>query len=221
MPFVLICSQTGLDADLARTPLSRADMDRQVASSVEQALASAAAALPDLVVVDRDLSGAQRLIASLRAEPLTRRASIVILARGDLDPLEVELLESGANAILRLPATPDWEERLRALLAVPVRRQARLPVRLEVDGYRTGGVPMEALALNLSQTGMLIEVRASLRPGDNLDLRFHTPGRDDPIEARARVVRQAGALRFGVQFAGLGGSDRERIRRFVETAPSA
>jgi c-di-GMP-binding flagellar brake protein YcgR len=62
---------------------------------------------------------------------------------------------------------------------------------------------------------MLLEVRAPLHPGDDLDLRFHTPDHN-LIEARARVVRQAGAARFGVQFAGLGSTERERIRRFVE-----
>ncbi len=66
---------------------------------------------------------------------------------------------------------------------------------------------------------MLLEVRAPLHPGDDLDLRFHTPDRN-LIEARARVVRHAGAARFGIQFAGLGSTERERIRRFVE-APTA
>lgn len=180
----------------------------------------AVASRPDLVAVDRDLPRAARLVAALREDEATRRASIVVLARGDFDPLEVEMLEAGANAVLRLPPGPDWEPRLRELLAVPVRKQARLAVRLQVEGFRAGGVPVEGLALDLSQTGMLLEVRSPLHPGDDLDLRFHTPGRD-LIEARARVVRQASPVRFGVQFAGLGSSERERIRRFVEAATPA
>jgi CheY-like chemotaxis protein len=220
MPLVLICSQSDLEAELAGTPLWRADVERHTASRMEEAQMLAVAARPDLVAVDRDLPRGAELVAALREDAATRRASIVVLARGDHDTLEVELLEAGANAVLRLPPGPEWEPRLRELLAVPVRRQARLAVHLQVEGFRSGGVPVEGLALDLSQTGMLLEVRAPLHPGDDLDLRFHTPDRN-LIEARARVVRQAGAARFGVQFAGLGSAERERIRRFVEARPTA
>jgi CheY-like chemotaxis protein len=220
MPLVLICTQSDLEAELAGTPLWRSEIERLTASSLEEAQMLAVASRPDLVAVDRDLPRGARLVAALRDEEATRRASIVVLARGDFDPLEVEMLEAGANAVLRLPPGPDWEPRLRELLAVPVRKQARLAVHLQVEGFRAGGVPVEGLALDLSQTGMLLEVRAPLHPGDDLDLRFHTPGRD-LIEARGRVVRQASPVRFGVQFAGLGSSERERIRRFVEAAAPA
>jgi DNA-binding response OmpR family regulator len=220
MPLVLICSQLDLEAELAGTPLWRAEVERHTASRMEEAQMLAVAARPDLVAVDRDLPRAADLVAALREDAATRRASIIVIARGDHDAVEVELLEAGANAVLRLPASAEWEPRLRELLAVPVRRQARLAVHLQVEGFRAGGIPVEGLALDLSQTGMLLEVRAPLHPGDDLDLRFHTPDRN-VIEARARVVREAGATRFGVQFAALGSAERERIRRFVEAPPSA
>ena len=220
MPQLLICAPSGLEAELAGTPLWRGDMERHLASRAEEAQMLAVASRPDLVVVDRDLPGAAELVAALRADAGTRRSSIVVVARGDHDPLEVELLEAGANAVLRLPAGPEWESRLRALLAVPMRRQARLEVKLQVEGFRAGGVPVEGLALDQSQTGMLLEVRTALRPGDDLDLRFHTPDKA-LVEARARVVRQASPVRYGVQFASLGTAEKERIRRFVESAPHA
>ena len=220
MPQVLICAPSALEAELRATPLWRSDMERHLAARVEDAQTLAAAAAPDLVVVDRDLPRASELVTALRADAATRRSSIVVVARGDHDPLEIELLEAGANAVLRLPPGPEWETRLRALLAVPLRRQARLEVHLQIEGFRAGGVPVEGLALDLSQTGMLIEVRTALRPGDDLDLRFHTPDKA-LVEARARVVRQAGPVRYGVQFASLGTAEKERIRRFVESAPHA
>ena len=140
-------------------------------------------------------------MAALRADAVTRRASIVVLARGDHDPLEVELLEAGANAILRLPPGPEWEPRLRELLAVPVRRQARLAVHLQVEGFRVGRrCPWRALALDLSQTGMLLEVRARAAPRRRPRPALPHAGDGALIEARARVVRQAGpvALRRSV-----------------------
>jgi DNA-binding response OmpR family regulator len=220
MPQLLICAPSGLEAELRGTPLWRSDMERHLAASLEEAQTLVRSVSPDLVVVDRDLPRAPELVAALRADAATRRSSIVVVARGDHDPLEIELLEVGANAVLRLPPGPEWEVRLRALLAVPLRRQARLEVHLQVEGFRAGGVPVEGMALDLSQTGMLLEVRTALRPGDDLDLRFHTPDRV-LVEARARVVRQAGPARYGVQFASLGTAEKERIRRFVESASHA
>lgn len=221
MPIALICSQSDLAADLAGTPLWRSEVERHLAGSFEEGLLLAGAARPDLVAVDRDLPRGDRLVAALREDASTRRCSIVVLARGDFDPIEVDLLEAGANAVLRLPAGAEWEHRLRVLLAVPVRRQARLPVHLDVEAFPEGPVPVDALALDLSQTGMLLEAIFELRPGDDLGLQFRTPDRGELVQARARVVRQAGPTRFGVQFAGLATADRERIRRFVETAAPA
>ena len=112
----LICTQKDLGVDLGQTLLWRNGVERQVVGHQEEALLVAMAARPQLVVVDRDLPGAGRLVTGLREDPLTRQLSIVVVARGDFDPAEVELLEAGANAILRIPAGPEWNDRLQRLI---------------------------------------------------------------------------------------------------------
>ena len=51
--------------------------------------------------------------------------------------------ESEANAILRLPAGPEWNGRLERLMAVPVRKDARFPVSFDVQDGRIRYVTLE------------------------------------------------------------------------------
>jgi len=118
----LICSHTDLEGDLGQTLLWRHDVDRHVAGRLEEARMMALAARPTIVVVDRDLPWAGRLVTALREDPSTRGVSIAVVARGDFDPGEIELLESGANAVLRLPVDRGGDERLERLAHVPVRK---------------------------------------------------------------------------------------------------
>src|SRR5688572_8255419 len=98
--------------------LWRQGLQRHEASRIEEALASAASARPQLIVIDRRLPRAHELIVSIRKNAAIRSCSIVVLARGDFETAEIDLLEAGANAILRFPAGPEWDERLDRLLKV-------------------------------------------------------------------------------------------------------
>src|SRR5436190_3557148 len=118
MVSALICTHADLEPDLGRTMLWRHDVDRHVVGRLEEARMMALAARPSIVVVDRELPWAGRLVSALREDPSTRGLSIVVVARGDFEPSEVELLESGANAILRLPVDEDGDRRLERLVSV-------------------------------------------------------------------------------------------------------
>src|SRR5437867_1686705 len=162
MPLALICSLGSLERDLAYTMLWRQGMDRYLAGRLEEARMMLVAAKPDIVVVERELPWIDRLIKAVREDPKTRRVSLVVVARGDFDPSEVALLDAGANAILRLPAGPEWDARLERLLHVPVRKEARFSVRFRVEALSASGAPMPAVALNLSLHGVLLEATASV-----------------------------------------------------------
>jgi DNA-binding response OmpR family regulator len=216
MPTALICTQAELERELRHTLLWRRDVERHFAARAEDARLLAAALRPSIVLVDRDLPGSLKLIGRLRHDPATPGLSLAVLARGEFDPEEVELLEAGANAILRIPAGPDWDDRLLPLLEVPIRRNIRLPVQFAIEAMADGlGAP--ALALNLSANGMLVETHRRLRIGDELDLAFTLPGDSVAQRARARVVRQAAATQYGVAFLSLEAGG-EPIERFVASA---
>lgn len=215
----LICSEGDLQTELAETVLGRGGFEHHTASRLEDARVLALAARPAIVMVDRDLPRADQLITALREDRSTRGLSIAIVARGDFDEAELDLLEAGANAILRLPAGPDWDNRLNRLMAIPQRRQARFPVSfwvvaLGADLQKT----IPATGLNLSENGMLLETRvADLDLGSELELDVRLPGGEAFVGA-GRVVRLAAPGQYGIEFGRLDEHAADVVRRFVDTA---
>ena len=190
----LICTHADLEADLGQTMLWRQDVDRHLVG---------------------------RLVTALREDPSTRGLSIVVIARGDFDPGEIELLESGANAVVRIPVDRGGDERLERLVHVPVRKETRFSVSFHVDAFAAGaGVPEPALALNLSQNGMLMEATSGLTVGEDVVLSF--PLGDPPdVRSHGRVVRMATATQFGIEFTDVAPELSTRLHRFLETLEQA
>jgi len=218
MTAVLICSHAeDLKADLGGTLLWRHDVDRQVATKMEEARMLAVAARPRLVVIDRDLPWAARIVSALREDPSTRRLSLVVMARGDFDAAEVELLECGANAILRLPAGPEWNPRLERLMDVPVRKETRFPVSFGVEASSNGGGAANAQALNLSASGMLIETEFALKVLDEVQLQFGLPVAIETVRVAGQVVRLAAPSQFGVEFRRVGPEESRQIQGYLAT----
>ncbi len=216
MPKALICSTADVEAELGKTVLWRGGMERQLARRADEARGLLASSRPALVIVDRDLPGAEALVAAIRQETSTRQTSVVVMARGDFETSEVELLEAGANAILRLPPGADWDERLMRLVEVPVRREARFSVFFKVEGGTDdNGAPVVGTALNLSVSGMLLETPSPVRVGSELHLQFRLPDLDELVRATGRVVRLAGGRRYGIEFQDMTAPGAEGIRTFV------
>jgi len=220
MTAVLICSHGDVKEDLGATLLWRDDIERQVIAKMEEAQMLAVAARPRLVVIDRDLPWAARIVSALREDASTRGLSLVVMARGDFDPAEIELLECGANAILRLPAGPEWNERLQRLMDVPVRKEARFPVSFGVFAASNGGGTANAQALNLSASGMLIETASALGVQDEVELEFQLPPVPGPVRVAGQVVRLAAPTQFGVEFRRIGPEASRRILGYLATLGS-
>ncbi len=217
MPAVLICSPEPLDTQLDGTALWREGVVRHAASSSEKAKKLLKGTAVQLLVVHRDLPGALELLHFLRRQPNTRHVSMMVVAPEDFDPGEVELLEAGANAILRLPADSEWDERLTRLMEVPARKNVRFPMSFEILAHPGASVEtVTALALNLSVSGMLIESTFELKIGADLDFEFQLPEDDTSIRGCGRVVRVAPRNRYGVEFYGLEGDGPQRVQTYIK-----
>jgi CheY-like chemotaxis protein len=197
VPVILICTTTALGSDLSRTLLWRHEFERHLAERYEQALAMAVAAQPRMTLVDRRLPRAVELVRTLRAEAGTRQTSLVVIAPGDFEPSELELLDAGANAILRLPADAGWDARLDQLLRVPARREGRFAVNFAVEATLHGDT-VTGSAANLSAHGMLLVTTAPVAVGDGLTFAFRL--RSAAVRGRGRIVRQAAPGQYGVLF---------------------
>jgi CheY-like chemotaxis protein len=221
MPVALILSQQPLDSELGHTVLWRRNMERRLARSLEEAVSQVESQRPDVIVIDHRFPGAAEAVARLRQEPRTRGTSIVALARGDFDASELELLQAGVNAILRLPPGADWDDRLVRLIHVPLRKAVRLPVHLLIqDSYDNEERVLPVTALNLSVNGMLVESSRHLAIGEDVHFTLRLPDSAVVVAGSGTVVRMAdGTSQFGIELTHVQGDGRVRIKRFVESEP--
>ena len=215
-----IAAPSDLARELGDTVLFRSNVERIRVSGVEDVRRLADEGRVDVVVVDSSLPGAAALVASLRQDPVTRSTAIAVLGRWELGFDHLGLLEVGANAILPLPPERDWDDRLMRLVHVPVRRAARFPVDMAIEGGLKGGMTFTARALNLSVHGLLLESAQPLEVGEDLRFSFLMPGVDAVICGTGTVIRAAGIDRFGVELTHVDGDGRVRIKRYVESARS-
>ncbi len=216
MPSVLICSKKDLLNELAPTLLGRDGIDRFRAARLEDARLLAKTTRPSLVLLDRDLPKVRDFLEAFREEPATRNGSIAILAHGDFEPSELELLELGANAILRLPPDFGWDDRLSKLLKVPLRQESRLPIQMTVHTEAEGQASVTH-ALNLSVNGMLVESTSPLTLFQEMSFRFKLPD-GSKVAGRGRAVRQAAPNQYGVEFVKLESESKDAIGDYVRSA---
>jgi CheY-like chemotaxis protein len=211
-----LVASSDLARELGQTVLFRRNVERLPAGGLEQLRQLADAGRLDVVVIDSALPGAASIVAALRQDPTTRAVAIVALGRSEFGFDHLELLQSGANAILPLPPGQDWDDRLMRLIHVPVRKTTRFPVNLAVQGGLNDGVRFAARVVNLSVHGLLLECRQPLRVGEDMQLAFDMPSGHGTVAARGTVVRQALADRFGIELTHVEGDGRVRIKRYVE-----
>ena len=120
------------------------------------------------------------------------------------------------NAVLRLPPSGDWDDRLFRLMHVPVRREVRVPVRLQLDlGFGAHGEQFKGVALNLSVNGMLVETNRPLQVGDDLIFTLELP--NGAVTGTATVVRHAAASgQYGIELATVKGDGRVKLKAWVD-----
>ena len=218
---LVCCRDAGAAArDLGPSLVWRSEVARRVVTSLEEAR-TAVRERPRLLLVERDLPWAASFTRSVRGDEKTRATSIAVFAPREFHAVEVELLQSGANAVLRLPVSRDWDKRLARLLHVAPRQAVRVPMAVEID---TGGEKHITLGstMDLSETGVLIRSRAPLHLRDDVAFTLRLPG-SDFVRGRARVVRASGRDRFGIEFSELGGEGLAGIRDYftLQQAPGA
>jgi len=210
---ILVCSEFDLRRELLATIIGRQAIELYRAERFQDTRLLTATLDPRLIFIDRDLPKAREFIERLRQDPATRQRSLAVLARGAFEPIELELVETGANGIFRLPPDAGWDERISRLLAVPVRHDARLMVRLAVatEPETAGAV------LNLSSGGMRLATQNELHVHDEIGFSFRLPD-GSAVAGRGRIVREAAPTEYGVEFVDLDPNGREAIRQFQRSA---
>ncbi len=210
---MLLCSAVPLEGELSQTILARSDMERHEIGRFEEAVSMALALRPDLVVIHRRLPRLSELITTIRDDSLTAACPIVVLAEHGVDSSDLELLRSGVNAVLHLPAGPDWNLILERLLHVRQRREARFVVQFAVEGAAVGQ-SFTGHTVDLSVSGMLMQSPVALSIGDAMTFSIHLD--ETRVDGGGTVVRRADPDLYGVFFEQLQGDGHAQIERHLK-----
>ena len=175
---------------------------------------------PQLIMFGFDLfdMSAPEFCREIRSDERTRTISLLLVCERDNAQHEDLCLAAGANDVIYRPLQRhDLDAKINRLTTIPTRRDLRTLTRIEVSLEKNGRF-LIGRSLNISATGMLLELDRVL-PGDGkLRLHFYLPGEPTPLQIEAEVLRSefVGTMaKYGLHFVEVNDEERERIGKFV------
>lgn len=202
------------------TILRRRDMVIMTALAGSEGLVKARAEKPNLIIFGYDLFDmtAPEFCREIRAHELTRGISLLLVCDREHNEHGELCLSAGCNDVIFRPLQkPELDAKVERLSSIPVRRQLRTITKIEVSLEKNGRFLL-ARSLNISSTGMLLEVDKMIPQEGPVRLHFYLPGDARPLQINAEILRAefSGSMsKYGMRFVDLTEEERERIARFV------
>jgi len=176
---------------------------------------------PQLIVFGFDLFDmtAPEFCREIRSDPEIKTMSLLLVCERDNAAHADLCLSAGCNDVIFRPLQrEELDEKVSRLTSIPSRRQLRTITRIEVSLENNGRFIL-GRSLNISSTGMLLEVDRVL-PGDGkVRIHFYLPGDPKPMQIIGEVLRAefTGTMaKYGVRFVAADDEQRDRIERFVQ-----
>ena len=127
-------------------------------------------------------------------------------------------LSAGCNDVIFRPLQkPELDSKVERLTRIPVRRQLRTITKIEISLEKNGRFVL-GRSVNISSSGILIEVDRMLPQEGPVRLHFYLPADPKPLQVAAEILRAefSGSMpRYGMKFLESTEEDRERITRYV------
>ena len=168
-----------------------------------------------------DMSGAD-LCRQVRSTESTKGMSMLLLADSGREDQVDLCMAAGCNDILFRPIRADeLESKIRMLTSISQRMFLRTLTKVEMT---LDGSPILLIGhtVNVSATGMLIELDRFLAPESDLRVSFYLPNEETPMVLDARVFRaefDADTPRYGLHFTGITAEQQGRIEAYMRTLP--
>lgn len=202
------------------TILRRRDAVISTALAGTEGLQKAQAERPQLIIFGYDLfdmSGPE-FCRSIRGNEITKGVSLLLVCDRDSTEHAELCLSAGANDVIYRPLQRhELDAKVEKLTAIPVRRQLRTITKIEVSLEKNGRFVL-GRSMNISATGMLLEVDRVLTTEGVVRVQFYLPGDPKPLQADAEILRAefSGTMaRYGLRFIHLPAEEKERIEHFV------
>jgi response regulator RpfG family c-di-GMP phosphodiesterase len=202
------------------TILRRRDMQIMTALAGSEGLVKAKMEKPNLIIFGYDLfdMSAPEFCREIRADEVTRAISLLLVCDRDHSDHGDLCLSAGCNDVIFRPLQkPELDQKVERLTRIPVRRQLRTITKIEISLEKNGRFVL-GRSVNISSTGMLVEVDRMLPQEGPVKLHFYLPADPRPLQISAEILRAefSGSMpKYGMRFLGPSEEDRERITRYV------
>lgn len=148
----------------------------------------------------------------------TRSISLLLIADEGDEQVAALSLAAGCNDVIHRPFDEeDLDGRVAKLAAVPIRKELRTLVKLELSMERAGQFFL-GHSMNVSSSGILVQTNQILAPEARVNIQFYLQNDPVPMRVEAHVVRAeflGGAARYGMKFVGVGDDDAQRLGAFI------
>jgi response regulator RpfG family c-di-GMP phosphodiesterase len=202
------------------TILRRRDAMVMTALAGTEGLEKAKREKPHLIIFGFDLFDmtAPEFCREIREQEETRGISLLLVCDRETSDHADLCLGAGCNDVIYRPLQRrELDAKVAKLTAIPVRRQLRTITKIEISLEKNGRFVL-GRSVNISSSGMLLEVDRVLPGEGSVRVHFYLPGDPRPLQLVADVLRAefSGALaKYGVRFVDLHHEERDRIERYV------
>ena len=185
-----------------------------------EGLAKARFEAPQLIIFGFDLfdMNAPEFCREMRADEETKGVSLLLICDRETPEHGDLCLAAGCNDVIFRPLQKrELDTKVERLTSIPVRRQLRTITKIEVSLEKNGRFIL-GRSLNISQTGMLLEVDRVLPNDGQVRLHFYLPGDPKPLQLQAEVLRAefTGTMaKYGLRFLNAMQEEKERIEQYV------
>jgi CheY-like chemotaxis protein len=158
----------------------------------------------EAVVVDLNMYQAKEIMERVRFSPSNQTATTFALTSG---PASAPGSSSSANFVLERPLSAESLSRsLKAAYGIIMRerrRYYRCPVTIPVTVRNQEGQETPCETINISESGIAIQISSGLKTGTEVAVRFNLPGNQTRFVIQSKVCWGDPSGRTGLQFLNL------------------
>jgi CheY-like chemotaxis protein len=202
------------------TILRRREAHVSTALAGTEGLQKAREEQPQLIMFGFDLfdMSAPEFCREIRADERTRGISLLFVCDRENGTHEELCIAAGCNDVIYRPLQRhDLDLKITRLTTIPTRRDLRTLTRIEVSLEKDGRF-LIGRSLNISATGMLLELDRVLPGEGRVRLHFYLPGEPKPMQVTAEVLRAEFVgitAKYGLHFVEFTEEERDRVEQFV------
>ncbi len=158
------------------------------------------------------------VIRRIRHSSWNKSTPVIIVTASDEHQVMQKAFGAGASFFLPKPIDRYKLINLFKALRGPMldnrRRFIRVPLKTEV-ACQVERLRLRGMSVNISQSGMLLELGRTWDVGTKVKLSFRIPAASSPMEVGGIVVRTDNEKRTGIQFTSLGSGEMLGLRAFL------